>query len=184
MSNELLSFDEQAKLEDTYYTKIGMCGCGDEQAVKRFILELLQLQDKRNEYDYHTLRNEMHKVIEKTHKDTIFEFVFHTLDNADILEHGSSVYGAWLTDSGKEFLQLLERDLQEYKEEQPQPQEFVAKPQELFQEFSEKAPLHPFILADISRFSEILLQQKGTKWQIFAGKIRRTLSSIKRYFGK
>lgn len=69
----------------------GLCGCGSCQELEALAVEILKAADA------HALRQWIGESIER-------EFIVHTFCDRDLLEHGSIVFGAWLTDLGKELL--------------------------------------------------------------------------------
>jgi hypothetical protein len=102
--------------------RIGVCGCGDPDALIEFVGRVLrfcplhELWGSGTEYDddsgtYHLL--------DQTDPDRFefFEwmqtvpgmFVIDVLNHADLLEHGGSAAGSWLTDDGTRFLAVLDR---------------------------------------------------------------------------
>ena len=47
------------------------------------------------------------EIIDNTNYDGLIQFVLYMLDSAGFLEHGSGIWGAWLTDLGRMFLYVL-----------------------------------------------------------------------------
>ena len=84
------------KFDDFYYNKIGMCGCGRPEDVKKFIFNLLKnhKEERDDEITYEAMIENRKNIISNTDTDVIFEFVFHIFENAELLEHGGSVYGS------------------------------------------------------------------------------------------
>jgi hypothetical protein len=101
---------QEDEFNDIWFNGLTMCGCGRPDELKQFIKELLIAQSQDLNYEEKTkLRNE---ILEKVDKDLIFEFIFHRLEYADLVQHGGSVYGSWLTDKGKAFITAVD----EFKE--------------------------------------------------------------------
>lgn len=94
-----------------YYTKLGMCGCGNPEDVKNYIYKVLKVQkDWKNGTITFDQRVRIHKkIIKETDPDIILQFTLHVLDNSEFLEHGGSIGGAWFTENGDRLLELLEK---------------------------------------------------------------------------
>ena len=101
--------ERKEKFEDVYYNTIGMCGCGRPDEVKQFLFDLLEnhRQYKDDEITYEVMSEKRKEIIKSVDTDIIFEIIFHVFENAELLEHGSSVYGSWFTEKGSNFLKLL-----------------------------------------------------------------------------
>jgi len=89
--------------EAMYYDQIGLCGCGCPEDVHKFLLDCMSSKNENypNLIDYK-------KVVEliKSQPEVVAEFVLHFLDNRGLTEHGSSVYGSWLTERGEQVLEI------------------------------------------------------------------------------
>lgn len=107
--------DRMEELDDLYFGKMGMCGCGRPNDVKKLIHYLIDNQEKRgrDEISFEEMQSNRMSIIRETDSDVIFEFVFHYLNDKGIMEHGNSVYGSWLTPKGKRFFELLSEDVSE-----------------------------------------------------------------------
>lgn len=108
--------DRKEKFEDIYFNNLGMCGCGTPNEVQQFFYDLLENHRmyKDNEITMEVMRQKRNTLIRMVNPDVIFEIIFHIFENADLLEHGSSVYGSWFTEEGESFLKLLK----EFKDEE------------------------------------------------------------------
>lgn len=92
------------------------CGCGNPDGVSFMIRDVLRAIDNKvknyDKMDIHEAYKQFDKeLIEKLgfNSDNIaFEFILHTLNSAEVLEHGSSVGGSWLTNYGEEILCAFE----------------------------------------------------------------------------
>lgn len=51
--------------------------------------------------------NEIEEIINSS-KDPVMYFILNALDDADLIEHGSSIIGSWLSPLGKEYIQDYE----------------------------------------------------------------------------
>lgn len=92
------------------------CSCGRQDDISFMIRDVLQvINNKTENYDkmnYEMVWEQFDKELIDVlgfHSDNIaFEFILHVLNSVGVLEHGSSVYGSWLTDYGKEILCAFE----------------------------------------------------------------------------
>lgn len=89
---------------------LDFCGCGSPEDASLFIYKVLSAQAKA---DYDESKNAYDKILglhlgESDVVNGVFQFALNVLNNADLLEHGTSVYSSWLTEKGKCFLSLLE----------------------------------------------------------------------------
>lgn len=96
--------------------KMDFCGCGRQDDISFMIRDILRIINNKTEnYD----KMDIHEAYKQFDKELIdilgfdsdniaFEFILHTLNSVDVLEHGSSVFGSWLTDYGKEILCAFE----------------------------------------------------------------------------
>lgn len=69
---------------------LGFCGCGRPGAILSGLEKYLGVTEKREYLE-----------------DENFLLYAYVADRAKLTDHGISVYGAWLTDKGKEVLNLL-----------------------------------------------------------------------------
>jgi hypothetical protein len=98
-------------IEDLITTiyNIPSCGCGNPESLLMMLYTILSEMSNSNDDKWNkTIR-------EYRSKDSIFDnglvhFVLYWLDQEQYTEHGSSVFGSWLTEKGEEFL----KDLEEY----------------------------------------------------------------------
>ena len=81
--------------------ELGICGCGcPEEAYKAVHEMLVRTKDRGN-------------IIEPDEPHVLF--MAYTLDSLEFLEHGTSIYSAWLTDKGKELLAALDIFKEKYE---------------------------------------------------------------------
>jgi len=94
-------YDNEA--EAIYFDQIRLCGCGCPRDVHKFLLECMASNS-----DSHPNLIDHKKVVEliKANPEVVAEFVLHFLDDRDLTEHGGSVYGSWLTERGKQALEV------------------------------------------------------------------------------
>lgn len=94
---------ECKEFEDTVFDDIGICGCGDPDSVLDMLEEYLEKKS-----DYMSFKDQI-AFAEKYHEELML-FMMYIMDNKGFTDHGSSVYGSWLTDKGKHFLELLKKE--------------------------------------------------------------------------
>lgn len=89
-----------------FYSEIlNFCGCGSPISIlDEVILPLL------DEFDYGPYENFNRRTAEKGGiSEPLIEFFLHYLDALDLTNHGSSVGGSWLEESGKMWREVLRR---------------------------------------------------------------------------
>jgi len=121
------------KIQEMYFEGLRLCGCGSPDLRIAFIRELLNLIHDRHEKDlsYEEYKKGLIQVFGFQEdpdakyylnpiQDGIVEFVLDQLNEAGLLEHGSSVGGSWLTPYGEEMRNVLnsiqEEDIDFYLE--------------------------------------------------------------------
>ena len=97
-------------LNEFNYGDLGLCGCGLPEYTNFVIKEILRIQSIT---DYNTKKDGFSSLCNVNIKENdnyhgLIQFVLYVLDNHGFLNHGSSVGGAWLTDKGKMYLDILE----------------------------------------------------------------------------
>jgi hypothetical protein len=95
-------YDSEA--EAMYFAQTGLCGCGSPEDVHQMLIDCLTAVcdgELSTIIDYK-------KVVEiiKANPETMAQFVLHFLDKVNLTEHGGSVYGSWLTERGKQFVEV------------------------------------------------------------------------------
>lgn len=78
--------------------ELGICGCGIPEEAYQAVLDMLKRAEDRKNGKLILDNNNPHEL-----------FMAYILDHLGLLEHGSSIYGAWLTDKGKKMLEALEK---------------------------------------------------------------------------
>jgi hypothetical protein len=82
---------------------LNLCGCGNPDAAYQFLLDTLSAFDRSDSWEASCERiREWWAVGEGPGY-----LVLYFLTNADLLEHGGSVGGSWLTPKGKDALNCL-----------------------------------------------------------------------------
>ena len=90
--NKVAVYDVTEKYELLH--ELGICGCCIPEEAYKAVFEMLKRVKNRE------------KIVES---DSPYElFMAYTLDNLELLEHGSSIYGSWLTDKGEKMIEALE----------------------------------------------------------------------------
>jgi hypothetical protein len=84
------------------YEDLGMCGCGWPDEGLATVHELLVAF---NDDDWQQRQAAITRLLPK---DGVRHIVLSTLDHAELMEHGSSILGAWLTPRGKWWLYAVE----------------------------------------------------------------------------
>lgn len=93
----------ETEQEAMYYSLKASCGCGDPSGVHDFLVGCLR-QFETDEWPKPGL--EGIKKLLLANPDTAAEFIAHYLSSEDFIEHGCSVKGSWITDRGKQFLEV------------------------------------------------------------------------------
>lgn len=68
---------------------LGLCGCGNPDAVMEYMFEMFNKINNHHDFDY---------------KDLPSMFFLYWANDKDFAEHGSTVRYSWLTEKGKEVL--------------------------------------------------------------------------------
>ena len=117
-------------ISDFYYEKLNFCGCGspwDTLYVIKNLLNILKVRSDRWDLeDYNARSHEYYELHQKELKecfnlkdnvfhgqfsinDGVIQVFLNVLDNCDVLEHGGSIGGSWLTSYGEELLEHLNK---------------------------------------------------------------------------
>ena len=98
--------EEHTKSNQMYYGQLGLCGCGDPEAIHSLLINCANQfdRDKKNWSILNGVEGVKQIVMENI--DLVSEFIAHFLDQKNIIEHGASVYSARLTGRGKQFIKL------------------------------------------------------------------------------
>lgn len=75
-----------------YFEKLGWCGCGMPGVALKIIGKYLEG------------RKENRKISD----NPLALCLAYELDRAEFTEHGSSIYGCWLTENGEKFLEAIQ----------------------------------------------------------------------------
>lgn len=107
--------DDEEFLKSFFVEAFEFCGCGCLSMSINFVRDIL------NCYEDEEGLSSPHLNLDKAEgvcgNDNITDFVLHWLDTVELTEHGSSVYGSWLTDKGKALRDYLKKAILEEEEE-------------------------------------------------------------------
>lgn len=79
---------------------LGGCGCGSSEEFSERAVDLLK--HFGTPHDERSLKEFFHG-----DQADFWELMAHWLDSKDLLEHGGSIYGSWLTEKGEECLKTI-----------------------------------------------------------------------------
>lgn len=90
MSVQFFAPNEKVKLID----ELGICGCGNPKMVYRLI---------------HVVMKEIHESSVRV-DDYVghYDYMIYQLNEQGFLEHGSSIYGSWVTEKGEKLIEALD----------------------------------------------------------------------------
>jgi len=88
---------------------IGLCGCGIPEETNEVLRTTLNIQSsnctwKERQKQFSDICN---ADMDNENYSGLIQFVLYILNDKDILEHGGSVGGSWLSEKGKVYLDLL-----------------------------------------------------------------------------
>ena len=95
------------------YEIVGMCGCGCPEDTYEVIRRVLNIRNdwQKDNIEYEAVEERYKTDLElDTNNDIdygLLQFILYVLDDKEILEHGSSIGGCWLTNLGKMYLTVL-----------------------------------------------------------------------------
>lgn len=99
-------YEEHEKPNAMYFDQLGLCGCGRPECIHKLIVDCAMMFDRdKNRWDGEAGVKGIEKIV-KERPDYVAEFIAHFLDQKDLIEHGGSVYGSWLTERGKQFIEI------------------------------------------------------------------------------
>lgn len=93
-----------------HFARLGLCGCGSPEGAFNFCREALTIFDRRGDKGgdkWINAEDALSKLIASKSDDAAHVFA-HLLTHLDLLEHGGSVGGSWLTDKGNDIVDLRE----------------------------------------------------------------------------
>ena len=90
---------------------MGWCGCGMPEETLGFLCDVLEYFGRERAIPFTHEAYERDKALEskafRTTDQALQYFIRYCLDAKDLIEHGTSIPGAWLTDIGKSILEDL-----------------------------------------------------------------------------
>lgn len=107
------TIDDEDFIKDFFICVFNFCGCGCLQLSARFIKEVLNCFEEEEGLSPHL---NLDKLKEYTNNEGITDFILHFLDVYGITEHGSSVYGSWLTIEGQKLKEYLNEAIKDEEE--------------------------------------------------------------------
>jgi hypothetical protein len=84
-----------------FYIQLGLCGCGNPEESFDLVRQLLTLAP------YYQGPEVRAQVAALCGNEPAKHIILSTLDHADLIEHGGSIGGAWLTTKGEWYLKAL-----------------------------------------------------------------------------
>ena len=99
--------DDEEFLRSFFIEAFDFCGCGCLSMSIKFVRDILN--SYKDEEGWSAPHLNFDKAKEVCGNDNITDFVLHWLDTVELTEHGSSVYGSWLTDKGKALRDYLKK---------------------------------------------------------------------------
>lgn len=102
------------ELSDYFWTEhMNLCNCGNpefcQEKIKRYLEVLKEWTDTDIMPKFEIRQNGFMKNfgIDSVYDDTLLLFLAYVLDSYEFTEHGTSVGGAWITDLGRMYLDVL-----------------------------------------------------------------------------
>ncbi len=92
----------ETQAEAMFYNLYASCGCGCPEDIHKLLVDCA----KQFDGDCPKPGVEGIEKIVKERPDVVAEFIGHYLNEDHLAEHGGSVYGSWLTDRGKQFIEI------------------------------------------------------------------------------
>ncbi|MGR9130754.1 hypothetical protein ACU8NX_18560 [Rhizobium leguminosarum] len=89
-----------------YFDQLGFCGCGSPEEVHKFVCDCLGAFDReKQEPEWHDAIELIKETVTNDPENAAY-FIAYVLDTLNLTEHGGTVGGAWLSDRGKQFLEI------------------------------------------------------------------------------
>lgn len=122
-------FEIDQYLEDCFkefiYEDLDLCGCGSPECTYKILQLVLQAHKLSHELEngYEAKKQILNNICgidmnENSNYLGLIQFVEYILDSYEFMEHGSGIGGAWLTEKGKIFLEVLDTVLKEEEKEE------------------------------------------------------------------
>lgn len=88
-----------------HFAVLGMCGCGLPTESFNFLKGVAACFDRRTKGEWIDAEQAVSLLVKKD-PDIAAHVLAHVLSHLDVLEHGGSVCGSWLTDKGAALVDL------------------------------------------------------------------------------
>jgi hypothetical protein len=95
----------ESERECYHYGVLKLCGCGSPEEAYNFLRDVLQTCDRRDESAWKDAEGATKALILQS-PEIAAHALLHLLTNLDVIEHGGSVGGSWLTDTGTAIVDL------------------------------------------------------------------------------
>lgn len=105
--------DDEEFLSLFFAEAFEFCCCGCLSMSIKFVRDILKCYEDEEGLSPHL---NLDKAKEVCGNDNITDFILHWLDTVKLTDHGSSVYGSWLTDKGKVLRDYLKEVVWEEEE--------------------------------------------------------------------
>ena len=85
---------------------LGMCGCGDPDSTLKIMRDILNTDDNGILRPKSIYRNgDYTKNLDDI--EPLLQFLMYSLDDKEIIDHGTSINSPWITDLGRQLLWVL-----------------------------------------------------------------------------
>lgn len=101
--------------EAFHFSVLGMCGCGLPVESFNFLKWVTACFDRRDKSKWINAEEAVTALV-KTDPEIVAHVLAHVLSRLDVLEHGGSVGGSWLTDKGAAFVDLADATEQDFED--------------------------------------------------------------------
>lgn len=79
---------------------LGSCGCGNPEANVDYVEKMIL----HHVADWSTSPGRSSQTTQEEYNDPAVQFFLYWADDKGLSEHGSSIFGSWLTDKGRQLL--------------------------------------------------------------------------------
>lgn len=95
-----------------YSWGLGLCDCGRPWEVHGLLIDCLKCFDRGDTTEQWHEAGGIDRIADLVAENpkVAAEFIAHFLGQRDMTEHGGSVYGSWLTELGKQFIEVGQID--------------------------------------------------------------------------
>ena len=103
--------DDEEFLRSFFVEAFDFCGCGCLYMSIKFVRDILNSYEDEEGWSAPHLNLDKAKGV--CGNDNITDFILHWLDTVELTNHGSSVYGSWLTEKGEALRDYLKNFVEE-----------------------------------------------------------------------